>query len=94
MKPFREFLIKLQPLDIKISQKKSNRNGIPGEFNYYDISHQSPSLTNTYKNELKELRELALTDILNLPAEQISFQLQRLVELKEKFEKFWYNFNY
>lgn len=94
MKHFKDFLIKLQTLDIRISQKKSNRDGILRELNYYDISHESPYLSNTFKNELKELRELALTDILNLPAEQILFQLQRLAELKEKFKKFWYNFNY
>ncbi len=94
MKHFKDFLIKLQTLDIKISQKKSNRDGILRELNYYDISHESPYLSNTFKNELKELRELALTDILNLPAEQILFQLQRLAELKEKFKKFWHKINY
>lgn len=93
MKHYKDFLIKLQTLDIKISQKKSNRDGILRELNCYDISHESPYLSNTFKNELKELRELALTDILNLPAEQIFFQLQRLAEFKEKFKKFWHNFN-
>ncbi len=71
MKHYKDFLIKLQTLDIKISQKKSNRDGILRELNYYDISHESPYLSNTFKNELQELRELALTDILNLPVEQI-----------------------
>jgi hypothetical protein len=89
MNNYKDFIIKLQTLDIKISQKRSFREGVQREYSIYDISHQNPYLSDTFRNELKELRELALTDILNLLPEQIELQLQRLAEVKELFNKFW-----
>jgi hypothetical protein len=93
MKHFNDFVIKLQTIDIKINHKKEigkdNENGI----GHYDISHQNPFLNDAFRNELKELREFALTDILNLPVEQIILQLQRLQELKEIFNRFWRQLN-
>jgi hypothetical protein len=49
------------------------------------------SFSAIYRNELKELKELAIIDILNHQREQILFQLQRLSEVKERFDKFRYN---
>jgi hypothetical protein len=94
MRHYKEFLIKLQTLDIRIVSKKlvSNNND-QSEEAYYDISHQSPHFSNTFRNELKELQELAVTDILSLSAEQIRYQLDRLTLLKEKFSKFWRTFH-
>jgi hypothetical protein len=91
MQHFKEFLIKLQRLDIKINQRNKVVDGQRGQINFYDISHQNPSLSEAFRNELKELKELALIDILNLSREQIQVQLQRLDELKELFGNFWYN---
>ena len=91
MQHFKEFLIKLQTLDIKINHRNAVVSGGPIQINFYDISHQNPFLSDSFKNELKELKELALTDILNHQREQILFQLQRLSEVKECFDKFRYN---
>jgi hypothetical protein len=68
--------------------------GSPTEFSTYTISHQNPYLNNGFRNELKELKELALIDILNLSAEQRQLQLQRLDELKKQFQQFWDNLRY
>ena len=91
MNHFKDFLIKLHTIDIKTSERKKVINGELGQIKFYDISHQNPSLNNAFKNELKELKELAITDLLNLPREQVFFQLQRLIDVKECFEKFRYN---
>ncbi len=85
---FKDFLIKLQTLAIEVIPEKPSINGNRGKPAYYDISQQNPYLSNKYRNELKELRELALTDILNLPREQIVFQVKRLKEVKGLFETF------
>jgi hypothetical protein len=87
---FKDFLIKLQALDIKVNQRNKVINGQSGRISFYDISHQNPYLSASFKNEIKELKELAVTDILNLPREQIIFQLQRLGDVKELFSRFWH----
>src|SRR5215207_6396375 len=92
MKHFKDFLIKLQTLDVKIIQKTVHTNQDQIQKAYYDLSHQNPHLSDQFRNELKELRELALTDILNLPLEQIEFQLKRLEEVKALFNFFWDSF--
>jgi hypothetical protein len=94
MQHFKEFLIKLQTLYIKVNQRNKVLDGQRGQINFYDISTQNPSLSEAFRNELKELKELAVIDILNLSGEQIQVQLQRLDELKEVFEKFWHNLSH
>jgi hypothetical protein len=94
MKHYKDFIIKLQTLDIKTRQKRQVELGSPTEFSTYTISHQNPYLNNGFRNELKELKELALIDILNLSAEQRQLQLQRLDELKKQFQQFWDNLRY
>ncbi len=86
---FKEFLIKLQTLDIKISEKKKGKDEREQVTRSYDISHQSPFVSADYKNEISEIKELAITDLLNLSREQIHFQLERLKNIKEKFNEFW-----
>jgi len=92
MEHFKDFLIRLQTLDIKVIPAKPATYDYKGKPAYYDLSHESPYLSPAYRNELKKLRELALTDILNLPGEQILFQLKRLEEVKELFYTFWKNY--
>ncbi|WP_018615243.1 hypothetical protein [Segetibacter koreensis] len=93
MQHFKQFIIKLQTIDIKINQ----RNGVgysdikPEKI--YDISHENPFLSSSFANEMKELRELALTDILMLQREQIVFQMRRLGDIKDNFRRFWENYN-
>jgi hypothetical protein len=53
MNNYKDFIIKLQTLDIKISQKRSFREGVQREYSIYDISHQNPYLSDTFRNELK-----------------------------------------
>lgn len=91
MQHFKEFLIKFQTLDIKINERKKVIDREIGQIKFYDISHQNPYLSGQFKNDLKELKELAITDILNLPREQILFQLDRLSGIKDLFAKFWHN---
>lgn len=91
MNHFKKFLIKLQTLDIKINQRNAMIDGELVQLKFYDISHQNPFLSGSFKNELKELKELAITDILNLPREQFLSQLQRISAVKEVFDKFTYN---
>ncbi len=86
---FKDFLIKLQTLDIKISERKSNIDGQEKIARSYEISHETPYHSPAFKNELREIKELAITDILNLSREQIDFQLERLKNLKDKFHEFW-----
>jgi hypothetical protein len=86
---FKEFLIKLQTLDIKIIERMTNIDGQEKITRSYEISHQTPYHSPAFKNELKEIKELAITDVLNLSREQIEFQLERLKNLKEKFHEFW-----
>ncbi len=92
MQHFKDFLIKLQTLDVKIKKRKAIVDGLKREISYYDLSHQNPFLNAPFKNELKELKELAITDILNLQREQIIFQLQRLSDVKALFSRFWNNY--
>ena len=63
MQHFKDFLIRLQTLDIRINKRKVVRNGQEQEISYYDISQENPYLSQSFKNELKELKELAITDI-------------------------------
>jgi hypothetical protein len=93
MTHYKEFLIKLQTLGIRIIASKPVFNNNQSQEACYDISHQSPHLSSVFRNELKELQELAVTDILNLSAEQITLQLERLTLLKDKLHKFWANFH-
>jgi len=86
---FKEFLIKLQTLDIKIVERKTNIDGQEKVARSYGISHQTPYHSPAFKNELTEIKELAITDMLNLSREQITFQLERLKNLKDKFHNFW-----
>src|SRR5438045_2840464 len=93
MQDFKEFIIKLQTIDIKINQRNVvGCTDIKPE-KFYDISHENPFLSSSFKNEMKRLRELALTDILMLQREQIIFQVQRLGDVRGKFRKFWENYH-
>jgi hypothetical protein len=92
MQHFKEFLIKLQTLDIKILKRETVRNGKLQEYTFYDISHENPFLNAAFQNELKQLKEFAITDILNLSREQIIFQLTRLDDVKKLFKHFWHNY--
>lgn len=89
MQHFKDFLIKIQTLGIKINTQKLVVNGQNQEVTYYDISHENPLLSPAFNNELKELKELAITDILNLSRAQVILQLQRLHDVKELFHRFW-----
>lgn len=93
MKDFKDFIIRLQTINIKINQRNGAGNSDINPEKFYDISHENPFLSPSFKNEMKQLRELALTDILMLQREQIVFQVQRLADLKDKFRKFWENYN-
>lgn len=81
MQHLKDFLIKLQTLDIKINERKKVINGELSQIKFYDISHQNAYLNSSFKNDLKEAKELAITDILNLPREQIIFQKKRRLHL-------------
>jgi hypothetical protein len=89
MKHFKELLIALQTLDIKVAADKAGRQGLP---NSYDLKHENPFLSVAFQNRLKELKELALVDLMNQGREQIHFQLQRLEDLNQIFNKFWERF--
>ncbi|GEO11786.1 hypothetical protein [Segetibacter aerophilus] len=89
MKHYKDFIIKLQTLDIKTAQKRQDESRNPENFSIYVISHQNPYLSDTFRNELKELKELAVIDILNLSSDQIQLQLHRLGELREHYHQFW-----
>lgn len=89
MNHYKDWLIKIQTLGININQRKTVLNSQVQEINYYDISHENPYLHPDYNNELKELKELAITDLLNLPREQVLFHLQRIGNVKKVFSRFW-----
>lgn len=86
---FKDFLLELQTLDIKIIEKKTSNDGHEKVARMYEISHQTPYHSPAFKNELREVKELAITDVLNLSREQINFHIERLKNLKDKFNKFW-----
>jgi hypothetical protein len=86
MKHFKDLLITLQTLEIRITSSTAARDR---EVNLYDLRHENPFLNATYQNRLKELKELALVDLMNQGREQITFQMQRLEDLKLVFLRFW-----
>src|SRR4051812_35632609 len=93
MQHFKEFIIKLQTIDIKINQRNVVGYSDIKPEKFYDISHENPFLSPSFNNVIKELRELALTDILMLQREQIVCQVRRLGDVRDKFRKFWENYN-
>src|SRR4051812_44510104 len=92
MQHFKDFIIKLQTIDIKVTERNNVRDDQLQPIKLYDISHQNPFLSASFKNEMRELKELAITDILNLSRDQIVFQLNRLEDVREKFRTFWHNY--
>jgi hypothetical protein len=95
MEHFKKFLIRLQTFNIGITTRKKNADGYPHntrEVQFYDLSHENPYLSRSFKSEVKELSELAVTDLLNLAPAQITLQLKRLESTKELFRKFWENY--
>src|SRR3954447_17989078 len=93
MQDFKNFFIRLQTINIKINQRGGAGNTDISRQKIYDISHENPFLSSSFGNEMKELKELALTDILMLPREQVIFQVQRLGDIKDKFRMFWQNYS-
>jgi len=83
MKHYKYFIIKLQTLDIKTGQERHVDAGRRKEFSIYIISHQNPYLSDTFRNELKELKELAFIDILNLPGITPKVLAKELKELEQ-----------
>ena len=78
MEHFKKFLIKLQTFNINLTIRKKNADSYPHntrEVQYFDLSHENPDLSRSFKSEVKELSELAVTDLLNLAPSQISLQL-------------------
>jgi hypothetical protein len=94
MEHFKKFLVRLQTFNARVLTKKkydaSTREHIDARF--YDLTHENPVMTPSFKNEMKELSEMAIMDVLNLSPSQITYQLRRLESIKEKFEKFWNNY--
>lgn len=73
MNHLKEFINQLQTIDVKIIERNRARNDRLQVIKFYDISHQNPFLSSYFKNEMRELKEKAITDILNLPREQLFF---------------------
>lgn len=95
MEHFKKFLIRLQTFNISIITRKKNADAYPynpQEVQLYDLSHENPVLSASFKGEVKELTELAVTDLLNLSPEQITLQLRRLESIKDLFRRFWKNY--
>lgn len=92
MEHFKKFLIRLQTFNVRIITRKKYNASVRDHIDtrLYDLTHENPVMTPTFKNEMRELSELAILDVLNLP--QIPYQLRRLDSIKEKFEKFWNNY--
>jgi hypothetical protein len=92
MEHFKKFLIRLHTFNISIATRKKNADTYPyttREVQFYDLSHENPGLSSSFKSEVKELSELAVTDILNLASAQITLQLKRLESTKAQYRKFW-----
>lgn len=89
MNHFKELFITLQTLNIRVAVRHAGRDG---EAKSYDLRHENPFLNVAFQNRLKELKELALVDLMNQGREQIHFQLKRLEDLKQVFHKFWERF--
>lgn len=91
MKHFKDFIIRIQTFQVQHKQKNISEDSLKSDTNliYYDVSNENPYLSQDFDNELKELTELAITDILTLSVEQIGYQLKRLEQVKTIFQKFW-----
>lgn len=95
MEHFKRFLIRLQTFNINIITRKKNDDTYPHnlrEMEIYDLSHENRDINWAFKSEIKELTELAVTDLLNLPPAQITLQLRRLESIKNLFQKFFENY--
>jgi len=91
MEHFKKFLIRLQTFNIRNTTRKKNADSYPyntKEVQFYDLRHENPDLSSSFKSEVKELSELAITDLLNLAPVQIALQLKRLESTKELYRKF------
>ncbi|MFP5080128.1 hypothetical protein [Pedobacter sp. JCM 36344] len=92
MQHFKDFIIRLHTFDIQRKQRNTISGGIqtivPGT-SYYDLSNENPYLSSDFRNRLTELTELAVTDLLMLSDEQIRNHVQRLEQIKGRFQDFW-----
>jgi len=69
MKHFKDFLIRLHTSDIKVNRRKQVSEIQEREVIYDDIHHENPFLSSGFKKQLRELKELAITDLLTIPVE-------------------------
>lgn len=58
MEHFKKFLIRLQTFNINLTTRKKNADSYPHntrEVQYFDLSHENPDLSRSFKSEVKEL---------------------------------------
>ena len=103
MEYFEKFINEVQTLEIKIREYYQREDGsIIREFTpkdnpnidfrivqCIDLSHYSDTDESNYEADLRELQQLAITDLLNQTQEIIKRQLNRIVLLENRFSRFW-----
>lgn len=72
MEHYKQFSIRLQTINIRIITPKQKADTTPYELvevRLYDLRHENPVINWSLKSEIKELMEMAITDLLNLSPE-------------------------
>lgn len=90
MEDFKNFLIRLQTFDFNVGKRNAKTSRPPYEVvkqPFYELAHENVHLNPLFESELIKLKELSATDMLGLQKAQITTQLKRLDQLKEKFSK-------
>ena len=84
MDHFKELLLLLKTVNIRTVSCP----GKSGVF-LFDISDENPSTSIPFKNKIKALEVLAITDILSLSQDRIILVLKQLYRLDKVFKDFW-----
>ena len=104
MENFNRFLIKLQKFDVIVLEEEiaegQGRAASMGSSlvpkkkkRYYSLKHEVPELNQCYGFEIRELMEMALTDLLNLDVSKLTHHMLRMDSLEKAFSEIELNYN-
>src|SRR6202012_2403543 len=99
MQHLKEFLIRLQTFNLRITKQKiadaSDFNHIKRhEGDAYDITRETRYYDSfTFESELRVLKDMALIDLLTVSEVVMKLQLQQLHKVLQRIKQFWTNWH-